>query len=294
MSYKKKSFSVIIPVYNEEAVIEKVVQNIQYEMDKIKSENEIIIVNDGSSDKCRRILESLLGVKVIHHPYSKGYGAALKTGVKNAKFDWLLFIDGDGQHKPKYIAEFVEYIPNYDMVVGTRQGYKGPCIRQPGKKVLNWLANYLVDFKIPDLNSGFRVVKRDLFNKFIHLYPNGFSLSTTITLAFLKAGLNVKYVPITIEKRTGKSTVRSRHALEVLFLITRMIVLFSPMRFFMPLAMLLFLFSVVSIVYDISQRNLTDVSVVLFVSTILVFFLGVILDQVSAIRRESKNNVLKR
>ena len=174
------------------------------------------------------------------------------------------------------------------MIIGARQGYQGPWIRQPGKKLLNSIASYLVDFKIPDLNSGLRLIKKDLFFRFSHLYPNNFSLTTTITLAFIKEALNVKYIPIKIEKRLGTSTVKPRDALQTFILITRIITLFSPMRFFLPISLFLLILTSVSLIYDFTERNISDASVILFLGSVLTFFFGTILDQISALRRHNK------
>ena len=284
---KPLSLSIIIPAYNEAEIIKNVLEKLKNELSGLSSlVYEIIVVNDCSTDDTKKIVAEINGIKLINHPFNKGYGASIKTGAKNARYDWLLFFDADDQHKPEYITKLVGQASDADMIVGAREGYKGPWIRQPGKKVLIWLANYLVNFKIPDLNSGLRLVKKDLFFRYIHLYPNNFSLSTTITLSFIKEGLTVKYVPITINKRVGKSTVKPRHAFDTLALITRMIVLFSPMKFFLPFNLVFLLLFLFFIGYDIVHADLSNTSVILFISTILIFFFSVMLDQIAAIRRE--------
>ncbi len=266
-------------------MIGEVIADLKEELSRLGIDYEIIVVNDGCVDGCRQILNNLLGITLINHPYNKGYGASLKTGAQKAKYEWLLFFDGDGQHRVEHIKDLIKYADEYEMVVGARTGYQGPWIRQPGKWFLKRLASYLVDFKIPDLNSGLRLVKKDSFNRFVHLYPNGFSLSTTITTAFLKEGLNVKYVPIEINRRVGKSTVRPRHAAQALVLIIRMITLFAPMRFFFPISFLLLFLTAVSLVHDIVTFNLGDTTAILFISTIIIFLFGIVLDQLAAIRR---------
>ncbi|MBD3311251.1 MAG: glycosyltransferase [Candidatus Magasanikbacteria bacterium] len=282
----KLSISFVIPVYNEEIIIRNVLEDLKQYLRSLDINYEVIVVNDGSSDDSKEILESIDNIRVVNHPYNKGYGAALKTGAMLARFKWVMFYDGDGQHKPKLIGDLIKHNSQYDMIVGARVGYKGPWIRQPGKKILGVLANYLVDFKIPDLNSGLRMVKKDFFVKYIHLYPDSFSLSTTITMAFLKAGLNVKYVPIEINKRVGKSSVSPRDALKTFILLMRMIALFAPMRIIFPISLIFFVMTLVSVSYDLWLKNISDISVILFVTTILFFIFGVILDQISAVRRE--------
>ncbi|MBI4812177.1 glycosyltransferase family 2 protein [Candidatus Falkowbacteria bacterium] len=281
------SISVIVPVFNEEVAISNVLDSLKSELKEIRINSEIIVVNDGSTDSTKEILKGIENIRVINHPYNKGNGAALKTGAKNAEYEWLMTFDGDGQHKAEYIKELVKYTIEYDMVAGAREGYKGPWIRQPGKRFLRWLASYLVEFKIPDINCGFRMVRKDLFFKYINLYPNSFSLYATSLMAFLKEGLSVKFVPIEINKRSGgKSLVSPKHAIETLLLIIRMIILFSPMRFILPVSTLMFILFCISFVIDLTVVHLTNTTVVLFIATIFVFLFGVVLDQLAAIRRK--------
>jgi len=283
--------SIVIPAYNEEEGIKNVLEELKTYLKKNDIRTEIIVVNDGSKDKTKKILENIKDIKLINHPYNKGYGASIKTGVKNAQYDWILLYDSDGQHKPEYIKELIKYRDNYDMIIGNRKGYKGPLMRQPGKKLLTWTANYLVQKKIPDLNSGFRLIKKDLFLKFSHIYPNGFSLTTTITLAFFKEGLNIKYVPIRINKRNGKSTIRVFHGLEALITIFRTITLFSPLRIFLPASFFFFLLSLIISVFQsipLKDFNISDTTILFFVFSLFLFFFGLLADQISAIRREIK------
>lgn len=284
-------FSVIIPAYNEAEAIKGVLQELKTYLNEKKYQAEIIVVDDGSTDQTNKILKDFQDIKFISHPYNKGYGASLKTGIKNAEYDWILWYDADGQHKPEYIEELIKYRNEYDMVIGARLGYQGPFFRQPGKKLLHYLAEYLVQQKIPDLNSGLRLVKKDLFLKFSHILPNGFSASTTITLAFFKEGFNVKYVPIAIKKRKGESSVKIRDGLKTVMFILRIIILFSPLRIFLPVSILTFGLAIFSLILDIfpysqGQLNIGDTTILLFVSSLLFFFFGLLADQISAIRRE--------
>ena len=278
--------SIVVPVFNEQAIVRRVIIQLQDELRRLGVEHEIITVNDGSTDGSERVLESIPGIRRLSHPYNKGNGASLKTGARSAVYDFLMFFDADGQHKPEYIGELIKYVPSFDMVIGARKGYQGPWIRQPGKRLLTAIASFLVDFKIPDLTSGMRIIRKDCFMRFIHLYPDSFSLYTTITLAFLKSGLLLKYVPITINPRVGTSMVGPRHALQTFVLITRIIALFSPMRFFMPLSVLFGLLTLGFLSFDILHSHITSSTVILFISTILLFLFGILLDQISAVRRE--------
>jgi len=283
--------SIVIPAYNEEESIKDVLVELKNYLKKNNFQSEVIVVNDGSTDQTRKILENIKDIKLINHPYNKGYGAAIKTGVENTKYDWIIWYDSDGQHQPEYIEKLIKYRKEYDMVIGARQGYQGPIMRQPGKKLLRHLAQYLVQHKIPDLNSGFRLIKKSKFEKFTHLFPNGFSISTTITLAFLKRGFNVKYIPITVKKRIGKSYVKINDGFKTIMLILRMIILFSPLRIFLPVSSLLFGLAILSLALDIthtSSLNIGDTTILFFISSIFFLFFGLLADQISAIRREKK------
>ncbi len=283
--------SIIIPVYNEEEGIKNVLVELNNYLKENNILSEIIVINDGSTDQTENILKQINNIKIINHPYNKGYGASLKTGVKNAQYDWILFYDSDGQHHPEYIKELIKHSDGYDMIVGAREGYQGPFIRQPGKKLLIWTANYLVQKKIPDLNSGFRLIKKNLFTRFSHIFPNGFSLTTTITLAFFKEGLNIKYIPIKINKRNGKSMIRPIHGLEALMIIFRTITLFSPLKIFLPASFFFFILSlIISISQSISLKsfNISDTTILFFVFSLFLFFFGLLADQISAIRREKE------
>ncbi len=284
----EQSFSIIIPAFNEESSIKEVLINLKKYLRTNDYQSEIIVVNDGSTDQTLEILKKIKKINLINHPYNKGYGAALKTGVKNSKYDWILFYGGDNQHNPKYIPELLKYTQDYDMIIGARQGYQGPFLRQPGKKFLHWMAEYLVQNKIPDLNSGLRLINKSLFNKFKHILPNGFSLSTTITLAAFRENFNVKYISIKINKRNGKSTVKPKDAFVTLMLILRIITLFSPLRIFLPISFIFGLAALVSLIYDITKTNITDITVIFLFCAIMLFFFGLLADQIAAIRRHIK------
>ncbi len=291
MVNKKIKFSILIPVFNEENVIGKVVINLHnFLKNKLYDGYEIIVINDGSTDNTDNILKNieLENFKTFTNPYNKGYGSALKLGAQNSKADFLIFYDGDGQHNPKDILKLIKNKENYDMVIGSRQKYQGPMWRQPGKKIINVIANYLVNYKIPDLNSGLRLVRKSYFEKFEHLYPNGFSLTTTISLAFIKYGYNLKYIPIEINKRIGKSTVGISDGFKAITLVLRMIMLFSPLRIFLPLGFIIFIFGILSLIIDIFNKNLTDATTLLFLTSIIICSFGLLSDQIAAIRREIK------
>lgn len=290
LNSQKINLSVIIPVFNEEAVISSVIDNLISEIKKININYEVIVVNDGSTDNSKKILLDTSEIKLINHPYNKGYGASLKTGIKNAKYDWVLFFDADGQHNPEYIKDFLEYTDEYDLIAGDRSNgkYVRPAIRKPGLWLLKIIANYLVDYKIPDLNCGFRLIKKSEIKKYMHLMPDGFSFSTTSTMAFLKDKKNVKFVPIEIERRNAatRSTVKPHHALTTFMLLFRLIMIFSPLRIFLPTAFLFFLIGIGFLNYDIFFQNISETTVFFLISSLIFFFFGLIADQIACIRRE--------
>jgi len=282
--------SFIISAYNEEETIGKTVTDLKNLLSQFGNiDYEIIVVNDFSSDKTAEKVNQIPGVRLFNHAYNKGYGAALKTGINHAEYDWVFFFDADGQHRPEEIPKLLEFINDYDMIVGARVNKQAPLFRQPGRAFLHIMANFLSDQKILDINSGFRLIKKEKIKEFLHLLPNSFSLTTTLTLAFQKSGLDIKYVPIAVNKRAGgKSTVKIRHAIRTFFLILRTIVLFSPLRVFMPVVLLLWTLLGASLIYDIYHVHITNTTVVLFTSSLIIFLFGLLADQISAIRREIK------
>ena len=286
-------YSIIIPVFNEETAIRGVVSELTSFLKQHFFDNfELILVNDGSTDNTAQALTGL-GIpflKIISHPYNQGYGSALKTGARSSQGEFIAFYDGDGQHRPEDLFCLLKQADNYDMVIGDRGGQEVSRVRGWGKKFLNALANYLVSFKIPDLNSGLRVVRRDCFDKFAHLYPKGFSLSTTVTLVFIKHGFTVKYLPIEVQKRKGRSSLKFSDGFKTIQLIVRMIMLFSPLKIFLPVSFLFGVGSFASLLVDLLYYhfNLSQTTMLLFISAILFFSLGLIADQLAALRRELK------
>lgn len=284
-------YSIIVPVFNEEKIIKEVIENLFIFLEGKLSDFEIIAINDGSVDNSLKILSEIKksNFSFFSNPYNKGYGSSLKLGVKFSRGEYVIFFDGDGQHRPEDLLSLIKDKQDFDLVIGSRQGYKGPALRQPGKRLMTTFASYLVNFNIPDLNSGLRLIKKERFNKFIHLYPERFSLSTTNTLAFIKEGYNVKFIPIKINERVGKSTVKISDGIKALNLITRMIMLFSPMKIFLPASLLFFLFSIISFLFSLlhlKELNISDTTLAFLIISILMFFIGLIADQIASIRRE--------
>jgi glycosyltransferase involved in cell wall biosynthesis len=280
--------SLIIPAYNEAEVIGAVLTSLQPYVETYGF--EVIVVNDASQDETARVVTDYPFVRLVNHPYNKGYGAALKTGVRAATHEYVLTMDSDGQHRPEDILRLLEHLDGFDMVVGARlDNPNQEWIRKPGKRILSWVANYLSNMKIPDINSGFRLIRKHCVQEFMHILPNGFSFSTTITLAMIKAAYNVKYVPINVEKRSGgKSRVKqTRDGVNALLLIARCISLFNPLKIYIPVASVILGFSAIFSIYGIVfYSSFPKTGIVGFLTGILVLLFGILSDQVAAIRRQ--------
>ncbi|MBU1700794.1 MAG: glycosyltransferase family 2 protein [Candidatus Eisenbacteria bacterium] len=233
--------TLVIPAYNEEQGIVPVLE----ELKRLGDAYEILVVDDGSTDGTSETVRRS-GVKVIRHPKNRGYGAALKTGIREAKSPIIVITDADGTYPNERIPELVARMSDVDMVVGGRTGTSVaiPLIRRPAKWFLNRLANYLSEADIPDLNSGLRAFRRDVAIHFFPIFPSGFSFTTTITLAMLVNGYIVEYIPIDYHHRKGKSKIRPIYdTLNFISLIVRTVLYFRPLKIFLPIAGLLLLAS---------------------------------------------------
>jgi glycosyltransferase involved in cell wall biosynthesis len=272
--------SIIIPAYNEAKAIGPVVERLK----KDRSNDEILVIDDASTDQTAQLAE-VAGARVIRHQFNLGYGGALKTGIRHAKHETLMFFDADDQHDAKDIQPIVDALKTSDMAVGARPKGSGALYRRSGKWILHKVANYLVGHQIPDLNSGLRAIKRELGFQFLHLLPNGFSFTTTITLAMLRSGYQVAYVPIQIKERIGKSTLSLKDFFRTLFLIIRMITLFAPLKIYIPTSCILLLVGGPSLIYDIFHHNITDTTVLLWMMAVVIFFFGLLADMVALVSR---------
>lgn len=275
--------SVIIPVYNEEKAVGKVVAQITRLFSSLPELFEIIVVDDGSTDKTQAILKKLEKIKLICNPYNLGYGASLKRGIKAAEGTHILIIDSDGTYPVDAIPPLVKKAHSYDMAVGSRTGknVKIPLLRRPAKKILNILANFVSGHKIPDLNSGLRIFRKDLALEFFHLYPQKFSFTTTITLAFLANGHTICFLPINYYKRQGKSTI---HPIKDFFgfmnIVLKIFIYFNPFKLFFYISSFLFLLSIALFLYTFFYvGKIMDVAImVLFLSALQIFLFGIIAD----------------
>ena len=288
-----ENLTIIIPCFNEEKSIKVTIENLLKDITQNNLEWTIIIINDGSTDTTLEEIQKIRNdkVKILQHPYNKGYGASLKSGIRNAKTDLVAFYDADGQHQFTDLYRMYENVQNLDMLIGERgKDSHNDWIRKPGKWVLSKVANYLTGRKIPDLNSGLRIMKRNVIFKLLHLFPDGFSFSTTSTIAFMNMGYNTAYYPIRVKKRIGKSTVKQlKHGSSTIMLILRLIVLFNPLKVFLPISGILFLggivYEVVWGIILISGLKVIAGALLLILSGILVFFFGLMTDQISSTRK---------
>ena len=237
-----RSLTIIIPAYNEERGIAPVVEQVRAAMDEFPFEWEILVVDDGSADRTADMARQT-GVRVVQHRQNRGYGEALKTGIRHAQFESIAIIDADGSYPAQEIPRLAALLEDAEMVVGARTGANAaiPLIRRPAKRMLTWLASYLTGTKIPDLNSGLRLFKRTLAIEFFDLLPSKFSFTTTITLAALNSGYLVDYVQVDYYKRTGKSKIRPiQDTFNFFMLVLRMTLIFRPLKIYLPIAAMLF------------------------------------------------------
>ncbi|MGP9820437.1 glycosyltransferase family 2 protein [Salinarimonas sp. NSM] len=280
--------TIVVPAYNEEGAIAEVARGLAARF----PEWEVLVVDDGSSDGTAAALAAIPEVRTIRHTVNRGYGASWRTGIANARGAHVAFFDGDGQFDTEDLARLhaKALAENLDMVSGWRQTMQGvPLKRKPGKWVLGRLADFLVQRKVPDLNCGLRIMRRDVIRRYAHLLPLGFSASTTSMLVLMKRGYAVDFVPIRIRERVGKSTVRIfRDGFGTILLMIRLTTLLDPLRVFLPVAAVLTGFAVV---YSLAMALAVGEGVpvlggVAALGGLLVFLMGIIADQISALRLE--------
>jgi glycosyltransferase involved in cell wall biosynthesis len=278
--------SVIIPAYNEERGVAEVVRRVGRVLADAGIRGEIIIVDDGSRDGTADAARTTAAM-VIRHEVNRGYGAALKTGIQAASHDLVCITDADGTYPAEQIPVLVAEMADADMVIGARskKAVHIPAIRRPAKWVLNVLADYLTGTKIPDLNSGMRVMRRSLPLHYLDILPDRFSFTTTITLAGLCDGYRVKFMPIEYQRRVGQSKMRPIEALGFLILILRTMSYFKPLRIFVPLALAVFAAGGVKFVLDLFYNRLSGTSVLLLLAGLNTLFFGVVADVLCFVRR---------
>ena len=278
--------SVVIPALNEAGAIAEVVRGLA----AAASWAEILVVDDGSRDETAA-RATAAGARVLRHPYTKGNGAAVKTGIRAATGEYLLVIDGDGQHRPSDAVRLASRLGEYDLVVGARApGTQAGLTRRAGNALLTGLASFLTEREIPDLTSGFRAARRDCLLEFLHLLPNGFSTPTTTTMAFLRAGYNVAFEPIEARQRVGTSKIRlSSDGPKFLLIMMRVMTIFSPLRIFLPISIVSFFTGVAYAVYTILENGkIPNGAVLLIMFAVIVFLVGLVSDQVAALRFDGR------
>jgi glycosyltransferase involved in cell wall biosynthesis len=281
------STSVVIPAFNEEAVVGDVVADLK----TAAPWGEIIVVDDGSTDETAARAEAA-GAVVVRHPYNKGNGASLKSGIRRATNEFVLILDADGQHRPQDAARLVCRLGDYDLAVGARApSTQASGVRRYGNALLNWLASYLAGREIPDLTSGFRAARTDYLREFLHLLPNGFSSPTTITLSFIRAGYNVWFEPIEARQRIGHSKVRlARDGVKFFLILLRVITIFSPLRIFLPISAASLLVGLLYAIWSVATvGKIPNGSVLLLMFAVIVFLVGLVSEQISALRSEGRH-----
>lgn len=274
------NISVVMPCKNEGQVVGSVVERIH----KVLPSAEIIVVNDGSTDNTKEVAENA-GAKVITHPYSKGNGAAIKTGARNATGSVIVFMDSDGQHRPEDIPRLISKLAEgYDMVVGARSAKSQASVgRLAANTFYNKLSSWMVGHKIEDLTSGFRAVNAEKFREFLHIYPNAFSYPTTSTMAFFRAGYSVAYEPIVADERVGTSHINVvKDGIRFLIIIFKIGTLYSPLKLFGPISLTFFGLGFGHYMNTfITQGRFTNMSALLFSVSVIIFLVGLVSEQIT-------------
>jgi glycosyltransferase involved in cell wall biosynthesis len=271
-----------MPAYNEELSIGETIRRIK----GLYPDFEILVVDDGSTDNTLHAAMEA-GANVWPHPYNIGNGAAIKTGLRIARGEWVVMMDADGQHAPEDIAGLVKHKDTYDMVVGARsKGSETSLHRDIANTIYNWFASYVTNFKVEDLTSGLRLVRSSTVRQFIYLLPNTFSYPSTLTMAYLRTGRTVKYVPIETKYRLGKSKIKLlKDGTRFFLIITKIATLFSPLRVFLPVSFVLFLTGIFYYLFTyFTQGRFTNMSALLINSSFLVFMMGLVSEQISQMR----------
>ncbi len=279
--------SVIIPAKNEAAALPRVLADLTAVLAaRVGDAHEIVVVDDGSSDATSEAAAKA-GARVVRHPYSMGNGAAVKAGMRAAKGDVFVLMDADGQHAPQDVPMLLDALVGYAMAVGARtKGTGTGSHRGFANRVYNALASYVVGRKVEDLTSGFRAMSAEHARRFIYLLPNTFSYPTTITLAFFRAGLPVRYAPIEAKARVGKSHIRIfKDGVRFLLIILRIATIFSPLKVFLPMSVVVFVVGLARYAWTFfTTGRFTNGSQLAFVTALILFALALISEQVAALR----------
>ncbi len=283
-----KPVSLILPAFNEsEAIAQSLTRIIDF-MKSHFSDYEIIVVNDASTDSTAEEVLKFPGIILLSHPYNKGNGSAVRTGIRNAKKEFVIMMDADGQHDITDITNIAELLGTYDCVVGSRTSSShGSFHRNIANKFYNRLASYVTNINIEDLTSGYRGFRTSVIKKFLYMFPNGFSYPTTSTLAIIKGGYNLKYCPVHTKKRIGKSKIKIfRDGFRFLLIIIKITVLFSPLKVFLPVSLLFVLSGLTHMFYKVIVlgARYTQFSVFLISVGVIIFLIGLLSEQISTLR----------
>lgn len=277
--------AVVIPAFNEHGAIAGTLRQIGAALARIPQPTEMVVVDDGSTDGTGDLAEAE-GVRVIRKPHNAGYGAALKSGIAATDAELIVIMDADGTYPPDAIPRLVELAHDADMVVGARQArdVSVPIVRRPAKWILGRLSSYLVGQPIPDLNSGMRVMRRSVLGEFLHLLPSGFSFTSTITLVLMCTMHRVVYEPVVCKARIGTSKIRAVDFSNFVMLVLRTVVLFNPLKIFLPLGTCLFLIGLVKVIYDLVQWNISESAVMAILAAIIVWSVGLLADMIARLQ----------
>lgn len=284
--------SIIIPAYNEEHAIGRVVQGISAVLKDSNYSFELLVVDDGSTDKTARVAGDA-GAVVLQQPYNIGNGAAVKRGIRHASGDVIVLMDGDGQHNPADIPRLLAYVPQHQMVVGARTpDSESEAHRDLANRLYNALATYVVGHEVEDLTSGFRAVHTSIAKRLVYLLPNGFSYPSTMTIALFRSGYPVKYIPIKARARVGRSKIKLlRDGFGFLLTLVRIGTYFAPMRIFVPVALLTFLPGFLLAIYRLAVGRPWTIPIVISVVIGLLFFIfGLISEQIALLRLDRTEN----
>ena len=278
------STSIVIPAFDEAATIGNVVSALR----AAAAWREIIVVDDGSSDPTADQARAA-GATVVRHPYNKGNGAAVKTGIRRATGEYVLIMDGDGQHGAPDAIRLVAHLDEYDLVVGARSpSSQASTARHFGNNLLNFLAGHLTGHPIPDLTSGLRAARRASLSEFLYLLPNGFSTPTTTTLAFIKAGYSVRFEPIEARARVGRSKIKlAKDGVRFFLILLKVVTIFSPLKIFVPISAAAFSIGLGYAIWTaFTQQHITNSSVLLILLAVVIFLVGLVSEQISTLRSE--------
>lgn len=279
----QKSLSIIIPAYNEEKAIEQTIQGLKNELNRLDLDYEIIVVNDASTDKTKNVLKNIEGIKILEHKNNKGYGASLKTGIKESKYEWILIIDADGTYPAESIPEMTKYIPEHDMVIGARKKYR-PFYGKPAKWFLNKFASYLSEVKVHDLNSGLRIFRKQIVLEFWSFFPKRFSFTSTLTMICLIDDYRIKNIKIDYLKRRGKSKLKPVQSFKRFTgLIIKLALYFRPLKVFIPLSFILFLLGLIVFFYSLlfTPKILDTTTAIFIISSVQMLAIGMIADLIT-------------